>query len=341
MDKRFFRIFLFSFLALTFLYVGIIEFFNPHLTGIFNYREFEKWTTNIEYVKYRSMEKVEGVETLIVGSSTSEAYHPSDVDKLYSTRSYVTSLGGADTPSRTVFIKKAIKEFKNLKRIIYIADFFEFNKYVAKPQVAFNLEMGQELPSYAKPSLLKFIRYYLNHQLLEDSFNIVKRKKKNKQIEVGSNGATSRSMVLSSVQVEKGINNQLDDKKMGQLMEYIIENSITYKTSVLNNFEQLNPTVVKLYEEILDMAKNKEIEIIFILSPYHYEFKKRLKEIPSFNETYAKWTSLLEGYDKMGHVKVISGVNEIFSTSERSGAWRDGIHYSREAAFHLLKQGLD
>lgn len=117
-DKNFLRIFVLSLLAFLVLYMTVVEGVNPQLTGLLNFRDFKKWTTNIEYVKFDKVGKSEGVETVILGSSTSEAYHPVDVDKIFGTKSYVLSLGGADTPTRYVFFKQAIKKFTSLKRIM-------------------------------------------------------------------------------------------------------------------------------------------------------------------------------------------------------------------------------
>lgn len=327
-------------MAFIFLYVAIIEVLNPQMTGFLNIRKFENWTTNIEYVKFKNIGKVEDVETIILGSSTSEAYHASDVDQIFGTKSYALSLGGADTPTRYIFLKRSLEKFKSLKRIIYVADFFEFNKNEAKPAVAFNQEMGSSLPDYAKPHALNFIKYYLNHQLLEDAFNVLKRKKKNKTIKLGSDGTTSRSMVLSSIQVQNGVNAIINEAQKKKLMEYIVENYITYSRSVLNKFIKLNPVVIHLYKEMLELAASKNVEIIFILSPYQKDFRDKLMTIEGIEALYENWQNLLSGLAKQENIKLVNPTRSFIATEPMSGAWRDGIHYGRESAFSFMKEAL-
>ncbi len=337
-QKTFLRTFIISLLAFISLYVAIVEGLNPQLTGFLNLRYFEKWTTNIEYMKFQNIGRVEDVETVVLGSSTSEAYHASDIDKIFNTKTYTLSLGGADTPTRYVFFKKAIEEFSNLKRIIYIADFFEFNKEEAKPAVAFNKEMGASLPSFAKPNGIDFIKYYLNHQLLEDAFNILKRKKKNKQIILGDDGSASRSMVISSIQAKNGLRALITKEQKEKLTEYIVENYVTYSRSVLNDFEELNQVILSLYEEMISMAQEKKIEIIFILSPYHNDFRNRLMEIENIPKHYESWQELFSKYSEKIGVIVVNPTESFIATEPLSGAWRDGIHYGREAAFSFVEE---
>ena len=339
-EKKFLTTFILSITGLFLIYVAVIEFLNPELTGALNIRAFEPWTTNIEYVKFKNLGNNEEVETLIIGSSTSEAYHPSDVDEIFNTKSYVISLGGADTPTRSIFFKEALKKFKNLKRIIYIADFFEFNKDEAKPAVAFNREMGSNLASFARPSTLGFIRYYFNHQLLESSFNIIKRKRKDKRIQIASDGSTARSMVLSSIAANAGYKSLIGKAEKKKLMEYVLENYITYSRSVLNNFNELNEKVHRLYTEMLQLADKRKLELVFVMSPYQADFREKLFQIEGIKERYAQWENRLQGYAFLENVTTINATRDFIATEPMSGSWRDGIHYSRPAAFTLLKRGL-
>jgi hypothetical protein len=326
--------------ALLFCYVVFVEFMNPHVTGFLNSRMFETWTTNIEYVKFKKIGEVNKIETVIIGSSTSEAFHPVDINQIYNTQSYVLSLGGADTPTRSVFFKQSVEKFSKLKRIIYVADFFEFNKEEAKPEVAFNLEMSQKLSDFAKPSPLKFVRYYFNHQILEDAFNVVNRKRKNKKIEINEDGSATRSMVLSTIQARSGFESLISDNEKEKLLDYVEENFVTYSSDVLNNFEILNPKVINLYNELLELAKNKNLEIIFVLSPYQYDFREKLKSIKNFKKLYSEWQNFFGNLAKNQKIKVINATNEFISTEPMSGVWRDGIHYSRAAALTLLEKGM-
>jgi len=93
------------------------------------------------------------------------------------------------------------------------------------------------------------------------------------------------------------------------------------------------------YKELIKITKDKEIELIFILSPYHADFKKKLFESPLLKSNYQKWIEQLKNYaKKSSHVRSIDGTTLPFATSKSSNVWRDGLHYNRQAAFSIIQK---
>ncbi len=315
---------------------------NPHQTGFFGIQKFKPWHVNLEYAKFDQLKNVKApIETLIVGSSTSEAYVASDVEEVFGSKAYVVSLGGADTPSRMAVIFEAMKRFSSLKRIIYIADFFEFNRPKAKPEVAFQPEMGELIPLFAKGSVVDFCKYYLSNQSFEDVFNVLKRRKKDKRLSINLDGTMNQSMILSPLKSDSSPQGLLNEEQKKKLSEQISENYQTYSRNVLKEMKNLNPKVIELYRNLLERTKAENIKLNFILSPYHHDFKASLSEVPNFEKNYELWKVFLTELGERDHVHTLDTTNHFIATHPMSAVWRDGIHYNRESAMSFLRELSD
>ena len=325
------------FITCTLLFLGhslLIEYVNPQGTAILSSQKFFKNQVNIEYAKFKALEENKHYENLIVGSSTSEAYQPTDVSNVFKGESYSLSLGGATTDARYLMIKKALRTNPNIKRVFLIADFYEFNKDQTKPSILYNKEMSALIQEKAKP--LGYIKHYFNHRLLEDSLRVLKRKKKNKSIVINKDGSTNRSMILSPIEGDK-LEKKISKKDYDKLNKQIIENFTTYSRDVLNNFNLLSEKTKKYYKEILKLTSKNNIELNIILSPYHIDFKKRLLSNNILKERYLEWKQFIIGLKtKHTKIKVLDGTTHSFANDQNSSVWRDGLHYNRYAAFKLI-----
>jgi len=341
-NKSFLKIFLLTFTLVLALYGALFEITNPHVTGFFNSKAFRPWHINLEYAKFDRLKEVSApIESLVVGSSTSEAFVAADVENLFGGKAYIISLGGADTPTRFSVIQEAMKRFKSLKRIIYVADFFEFNRALAKPEVAFQSEMAANIPSFAKPTLAGFFKYYLSNNSFEDSFNILKRYKKDKRLQINADGTMNQSMVLSPLKAKSDPMGLLTSSQKVKLTEEILENTQTYKRSVLNNIKELNPNVVNLYKRLAQSTKEKGLELHFIMAPYHHDFKSELFKLPRIEKHYGSWGRFMREFDQEEHIRLVDGTTHFVASEPMSAVWRDGIHFNRETAFAFLKQLVD
>lgn len=318
--------------------MALFETTNPHVTGFLGIDHFEPWHVNLEYAKFDQLNEVKApIETLVIGSSTSEAFVPKDVEAIFGGNAYIVSLGGADTPSRMAVLKESLRQFKDLKRIIYVADFFEFNQPKAKPEVAFQKEMGALIPNYARPNIIEFCKYYLSNQSFEDVFNVLKRFKKDKRLIINSDGTMNQSMILSPLNPNTHADQKLSPSAKIKLNEQIAENYQTYSRSVLKDMKSLNTNVIELYREAVSLAKRREVKLNFILSPYHHDFRELLFKIPHVEKNYELWRFFLGELGEGKGVSVVDTTQHEIATEPMSGVWRDGIHYNRLSAMVFLK----
>lgn len=276
-------------------------------------------------------------DTIILGSSTSEAFYPVDVDFHLNSKSFSASVGGGQTPIRFAMLKAAIDDYHDLQRIIYIVDFFEFNHNILPGEFLFNQEL-RRLSSSLKidSSLVDSIQFHFSNQILESIFSVIKKYHQGETIQINTDGTTSRSMVLSPLSLDTALDADLNPEMKQNLLVEVEENFYTYSTRVLNQFEKLNPQVIDAFDQINLITGERNIEVIYILAPYQFDFKQRLFKDPSLHHRMHEWIGLFQKFSSLSHVHLLDTTEIDFSNNPQSAVWRDGIHFNRAAANNIL-----
>ena len=339
MDKMFVKYFFGALLLIAIVYCAFISFVNPQQTAPISLSDkFRPYHDNFILRKVELMEQNK-FETLILGSSTSEAFYTSEVDHYFKTKSFHGSIGGGNTFARYVLFKKALKNFPDIKRVIYIADFYEFNQDEIPNVLAFNNDMNSELePRFWLHHQFDYLKYLFSHQLIESAFSVMKRKSKGYQSPLLPDGSTTTSMIMSTVQTEEAFNSKIAPENKQKLHEEILENNVTYSQNVLANFEELNPDVKFYYKKLIDEARARNVEVLFLLTPYHHDFRKLLFKDEKIVKRYGEWESFFKGLAESQNVKVFDFLNSVIATDPESGVWRDGIHFNTFAASTFIQK---
>lgn len=337
-NKGFISTFFITIVGVIACYLAFICFIDPQKTApIALSKSFTPYHDNFLLRKAELMENSD-FETVILGSSTSEAYSVQDIDHLFKTSSFHASIGGGNTASRYVLFKKAIKNFSNFKRVIYVADLYEFNQPRPVQVLSFNKYLAEELSD--KNLLLPkydYLKYLFSHQLIESAFSVMKRERMNYKSPLLKDGTTTTSMILSKVQTDADFLGKVKAEDRQKLREEILENNGTYSRSVLANFKELNPDVKNLFSTMAAEAKSKNVELVFILSPYQAEFRKLLFKNPDVEQRYKDWIEFFQQLEKESGARVYNPLESVIATDPDSGVWRDGIHYNSHAAAYFLK----
>lgn len=336
--KSFIWTFFFTLMLTVLGHVLFISFIDPQKTAPLSLsRAYENYHDNFILKKVKLIEKFP-FETLILGSSTSEAFLVSEVNHRFNTHSFHASIGGGSTVARYTLFKKAWKSNNSLKRVLYVADFFEMNKLSVPDLVAFNNELKIETDTLElTPHRGQYLKYLFSHQILESAFLVMKRKRKNYQSPLLADGSTSQSMILSTVETLTSFNSKISPLNRIKLNEEIMENYGTYANNVLAGFDELNNHSKKLVESLVSESQEKSIEVIFILAPYHESFRKKLLANPKLSARYKEWINFFESLKKTPGVLVYNPTMSLIATDPDSGVWRDGIHFNQFAATYFLK----
>ena len=318
----------------------IICYVNPNRTAPLSLSDkYRPQHANVILRKAELMEAPNTFETLIIGSSTSEGFSVPLVNQTFKTKSFHADIGGANTATRLVLFKSALKNFSNLKRVIYVADLYEFNQISVVPDVAFNDKLSSELKdSDVLPNKAKYVEYLFTHQLIESTLDVIKKHNRGYISPFQADGTTSQSMVLSTVETEKNYYALVQPENKKKLNEEILENYTTYSQSVLANFSKLDPHVSKMVIDMVSMAQKNNIEVIFFMSPYHSEFKKRLFKIPNVETRYNEWIKFFSDLKEEKNVLVFDSTTSFIANEPESGVWRDGIHFNSSAAAYFLTE---
>lgn len=340
-NKTFIKIFFAALLSIITLYLLLICIINPQQSApLVLSKKFDEYHDNFLLRKAQLMEKND-YQTLILGSSTSEAFSVQDVNHYLNTTAFHGSLGGGNTVARFVLFKKALQHFPNLKTIIYVTDLYEFNQSKAPQALAYNDYLAKEIEDFELlPSRFDYLKYLFSHQLIESAFTVIKRSKKGYTSPLLNDGSTTTSMIMSTVQTEHNFYSKINPENKPKLREEILENNVTYSQSVLANFKRLDPKVKQLYLTLVQEAKQKKINVIFIMSPYHHDFRKLLFANEDVRLRYNDWIDFIKSLGSLGNneegVIVYNPLSSFVSTSPESGVWRDGIHYNSYAATFFL-----
>lgn len=339
-ENLFTRYFFISLAACAVIFATFLAIVDPKQTiEIFHPNQFTPYHDNFVLKKIESLESKAGdFDTMILGSSTSEVFLPADVNEVFSGKSFSGSTGGGQTPVRYAFYKAGFEKFKQLKRVVYVVDFFEFNHLNTPGDFLYNSRM-QALTKEIDldTSAFGFFKYHLSHQLIESAFVVMKKTKRNQETQINDDGTTAMSMVLSPIIVDNLQSGYLSDSDRARLLEQVNENFYTYSQFVLNNFSKLNPRVVNIFKTMNAHAKENNIEIYYVLAPYQYDFKNRLLKIKGVKEVYSEWANLFLDFAKESHIKLHNPLESDISNDARSNVWRDGIHFNRESAVKMLQ----
>jgi len=340
--KKKLYLFFFYLLIILSIHATFVAYVNPKGTFSIINNNFSTFTNNLFYKKIQVLQQTTNIDAAVVGSSTSEAFHPADIKSIFSKKTFLTSTAGAKTSSRFLMIKNLIEKHPKLNTIFYISDFFEFNNPFSNPNIYFlhkSSNYTSFIPKSLKLSYFDYFKHIFSNEMIESSFDVFKKWKKKNPIHVNIDGTTDRSLILSPIKNSNGFFSKLSKKEKSALNEYIQENVQTYSRSVLNDFEYLNKDVINLYQQIIKLTAKNNIKLFIIASPYHIDLKNEVYKKLNLESTYKKWQIFIDSLDNKKNVFTFTRfLNSFISNNSMSGVWRDGIHYNRTSASHILKE---
>lgn len=330
------------------------------VSGADPYRVFNSpWQLNTQthlnfyYKKRELMESApDDTEAIIFGSSTSEAYNVKTVESIIGQRVFHGSVAGSQTIGRMALARYALNRFENLKTVIFISDFYEFNdnfQDFIDPLVVDNQSLNKWIPEVSRGwhsfDIVTAFWQLFSHVVVEKSFNqLNKWVTGNEKYIYSENGdvfdnRNAEAVTVSSERLQKI--NELKSKnplEAGKwLSDKINESLLEYKKGALKNFKY-SERAEAMYLEIIKTLKERGVRVVVVASPYQPLFKKKLFEGNDLADSYKRWSAFVQS------LKVDHGVDVVEAQSSENlfpaqvPFWRDGVHYSSDAAVLLLRQ---
>ena len=335
MEKKYVISFFTTFLILILSIVFFVTWMNPdRITNAPWSIDFIS-DRNMPLKKFLLIQDNQDFTELIVGSSTSEVLVPQKLKELYNIESYLGGIGGSKTPLRFAQIKLALESNPNLKRVLYVADLFEFSDATLDTKVYYQENIMREIPDFLrknlkKPDWISRAQDFLSYPTLDGSIKTFKDYQKSKktkyQSQYFSDGTTSRAMV------------EYDHKE--EILPRVVRIAKAYE-SQYKNMTALNPTIMGFYKEIIQMTQSKNAELVFIIAPWHPAFYRHFEtDFKKNNDIYNKWVEFIKSLGST-NVKVVD-----FSypksldkgISDEKEYWHDGVHFSQKSAEVILNE---
>ena len=293
------------------------------------------WTTpfisdrNIAYKRFKLLENTSQVTDLIVGSSTSEVFVPQVLKDRFGVQAFTVSTGGAGVALRYLLVKQAIDTQPQLKRIIYVADLFEFENSELNTSAYYQSEMikklDPDLMSTTKPGLIARLNDYFSYFVIDRSIRTLKdiiAQKKGKYVSAyHPDGSTTMSMIGAWPRSEGIAKNAL--------------RSALGMEPLYGKMQILHPESRKVFEKMVKVVEAKEgLELHLVITPFHEAFFKYYETRFEKNRVYSEWVKelrSLQSLSRRGHIHAFS-----YPESLRAGVgsedrfWNDGVHFSSE-----------
>lgn len=332
--NRFIFHFAASFLVLSLLLLGFVTWMDPFRNLNCPWAVSFISDRNIAYKKFKLLEATPGVTDLIIGSSTSEAFVPQVLSERMKVHAFTASTGGASLPLRYLLIQQALKTQPKLKRIIYVADLFEFFEPRLDTSVYYQPEMMRALDTdlYRKVRPEWSLRFndYFSFVVIDRSFRTLKdlqaEKKGSYHSSYHSDGSTTRSMIGG---------------REGATLATRVHASALGMRSVYGKMEGLDPTAIQIFGRILRLIESYPgVDLHLVITPFHESFFDYFKAHFDTTGVYSKWVTFLRGTTSK-RVIVHDFSYPVYVQSDiglEDRFWQDGVHFTSEAMLKMAQQ---
>ena len=334
MEKKYVISFLISFLTLALIIFTFVTWANPNRVTPMPWSIEFTADRNMAFKKFSLIKGNTAYTDLIVGSSTSEVFVPQMIEELYGVKSFLGGTGGAKTAYRLAQINYAIKNNPNLKRVIYVVDLFEFQGSGLDTHSYYQPAIMDEVPKVIRaqipsPDITSRIQDFFSEAAISSSFKTLKDYRKFKkgqyQSQFKNDGTTEKSMVV------------VDHKE--DIEPRVLRIARAYEPTY-KNLTQLDPVVIETFKEVARTAESQNIEIYFIITPWHSLFYEHFKDDLKRNNIYSQWIEFIKGLSHT-NIKVIDfsyPYSKEKGIGDKKEFWHDGVHFSHKSAEIILNE---
>ena len=295
--------------------------------------ELGRPTQNLYYQAAQTAKAHPDAEALILGSSRGETTPPQWVAEATGLKAINLSQGGADLLLKLVLAKVAIQSAPGVKKIIWMSDFFELIRQTTDIKVRNTLAFKKFLPESEKQvdlvSKMHSYQRLIDHNNFEASIAALGGEKRDSK-SLGTGSEIDYQECLSP-SFKGSTNPDLLPKEVLLLFE-------NYRSSVFKNPQ--DEAYWKIFEEQMTDWSKEGIEVVFVFTPYHPEFLRKLKtDLPDVYEAHQNWIKKVNALSLKG-LLVLNYFEGIPGDDGSPTYWNDGVHFSCRGAIEMLKPTL-
>jgi hypothetical protein len=277
-------------------------------------------TVNLYYHVAQRILAHPDAEQVVIGSSRGEGVSGLELAKATGLKTLNLSIGGSEAKSKLAFLEIAQKNLK-LKRVIWMADYFELLTDIADPKILFSPALSGFTPLelQAKPSLvnLKLVSKLIDRQTIEASIHQISDHN-TAVLDQGPSSLSSYDHCLKPDFTGKASKEVLA-KEVDLLYNAYLQQIFSTKE---------NPLAWSAFENEIRKLSETGVEVVIVVPPYNPVFMTRLKEDrPAVFARHLEWAAQLEAL-KIEHVKVLNFFGGIPDDDGSPRFWDDGVHFS-------------
>lgn len=331
---------LFFMAGLVLILLGGVAGFNIYVDPMCYYRcetiDLNRHTQNVYYQSAQIVAANPDAEILIMGSSRGERTPPLWVQKVSGKKSINLSKGGAGLLLKVTLIRTAEELKLPIKKVIWVADYFELAGDVTDVKVRQTPVLKKHLANELGSAGGGLKNYFEGLQRLIDhnSFEASMR-----QLQHSEEDVFDASGSGSKIDFESCASPEFKGKTSLEMLPKEVD--ISYNSFAPPLRAPLNDKFVQIFKnEILDLAK-KGIQVEILVPPFHPDLMKRLaKAYPTALELHKQWLQIFKELETEKNVQILSYWDGIPGDDAGPSFWDDGAHPTCKSMMMMLKPGL-
>ncbi|MEK2645188.1 hypothetical protein [Bdellovibrio sp. BCCA] len=334
MDKTIKVILSFAFFAI--LLLGGVAAFNFYADPMCYYRcdsiEVQRPTQNVYYEAAQLIAANPDSEVIILGSSRGQTTPEVWVQSRTGMKTLNLSKGGAGVLLKLALLRIAQEYKLPLKKVIWIADYFEVAGEVTDVKVrqtpVLRRYLTQELSEIGGlKNRFESLQRLIDHNSFEAS---LAQKSLTQTFEIPQSGVDIDYQACASPDF-KG-------KTPAEVLSKEVD--ISYSTFGPTLRSRLNNSYVEALRQSVQMLAQDGVEVLILVPPFHPDFMARLaKDAPDSLKLHQQWFDYLNSLQS-DRIRVSSFWNGIPGDDEGPAFWDDGAHPTCKSMMIMLDKAL-
>lgn len=290
-------------------------------------------TQNVYYEATQLIAAHPEAEVLILGSSRGQTTPGNWVENHIGMKTLNLSKGGAGILLKLALLRTAQEYKLPLKKIIWIADYFEVAGDVTDVKVrqtpVLRKHLVKELPEEAGiKNRLEFLQRLIDHTSFEASLAQIKSL------------STTFEVPQSGVNIDSNACASPDFKGKTPVDVLSKEIDISYSTFGLMLRSKMNDSYMADLKKEIQMLGQSGIEVLILIPPFHPKFMARLaKDAPESLERHKQWLDQLNSLQS-DRIHVSSFWDRIPGDDGGPSFWDDGAHPTCKSMMIMLDKAL-
>lgn len=333
---------IFSLAGFVVLLLGCVALFNAYADPMCYYRcdaiDLTRHTQNVYYQSAQMVAANPDAEILIMGSSRGETTPPLWVQSVTGMKTINLSKGGAGLLLKVALLKTAEEYKLPLKKVIWIADYFELAGDVTDVKVrqtpVLRKHIASELKGLEGVGGLKYYAERTQRLFDHNSFEASLQQLKNKEEDFFDPKGSG-----SKIEYEKCASPEYNGNISSELLPKAVSGS--YTTFSPGFRSPLNQNFVDIFKHEIKALADKGIEVIILIPPYHPDVLKRIAQsYPDTSEFFKKWLTIIKDLESQ-KVRVLSyWEGGIPSDDAGPSFWDDGAHPTCKSMLLMLSKEI-